>query len=230
MPQVSHDQGWNIFTQGNDFKGLIYNFNQRDKFPDEFIVPSLIAEKKAKVSDFLQLGSLTIGTFIASERCKKILDELKIPKHQLYPTVAIFGTGELTYYIYHFYQSDNDYIDFDSTRFSYFLPGRPNELIKDESVYEKYDSQVEFNLKGMIEFNLLKSNITEPYVGIGVTSLVLKELDSALDLIYIKDCGVLNFFISDVMKETLVRNKITGWALNSEGHYYMNGIHDYKSY
>lgn len=230
MPQVSHDQGWNIFTQGEDFKGLIYNINQREKFPTEFIVPKLIANKKAKVSDFLQLGSLTIGTFILSERGKLLLDDLKLPDHQLYPTIAIFKNQEIPYFIYHFYESDNENIDFETTRFKYFIPSKPNDLLIDESAYEKYDPKVEFELLNINEFRKRKSLISEKYVGIGVTDLVLKAQPETADLIYIKDCGVLSFFISNTMKEVLIKNKISAWSFNSHEKYKLNGIYDFLSY
>lgn len=230
MPQVSHDQGWNIFTQGEDFKGLIYNFDQREKFPAEFIVPKLIANKKAKISDFLQLGSLTIGTFIVSERCKLILDDLKIPDHQLYPAMAIFKNQELPYFIYHFYKSDNEYINFETTRFKYFIPSRPNDLLIDQSAYEKYDPKVEFELLNINEFRKRKSLISEKFVGIGVTDLVLNAPPETPDLIYIKDCGVLSFFISDRMKEVLIDNKISAWAFNSQNSYNWNGNYNFISH
>lgn len=222
MPQVSHDQGWNIFTQGDDFKGLIYNFNQSDKFPDEFIVPRLIANKKAKVSDFLQLGSLTLGTFIASERTKQLLDDFHLPQHQIFKTKAIFPEEEYEYYIYHFYESNLENIDFDkSTFFKDYIGFSQRENDRPD------DQLLSFPNKKQLLLSIDK--FKKEFFGILAKPLVLKKEPTEYDLLYIRH-GFIGFFISNDLKKELIKNGINGWAINSEQEYFYYGIHKYKWY
>lgn len=222
MPQVTHDQGWNIFTQGADFKGLIFNFFSGGKFPEEFIVPKLVAAKKARVSDFLQLGSLSLGTFIASERTKQLIDGFRLPPHQFYKTKACFGDKEFNYYIYHFYDSDLDMVDFDKTKFCKVF------TINYNGDKEKFKNSL-FTFSDKEQLLVKIDACLKEEVVIKAKPLVLKQKPFEYDLFYVRSIYI-GFFITDELKNELIKSKINGWAINSEFEYFQYGIHKYKTY
>ena len=225
IPQVEHYQG-DIHIIGNNHKGLVYNLDQKDRYPPEFIVPKFIANKGAKDSDFIQNSALTTGAIIISEKCKKLFYKFNLPEHEMFECKVSLNGMDNLYYLLHFYTSNLEYIDFEKTVFKYDY-GLPLPHI-----VAKYNKEEKLKFKDYEEY-IKKKNELDEFVFFSFAPLVFLEGDNRmtnLDLLFFNQ-GTIWFFINNRFKEELINNKINAWAIGSANEYYSHGVRlEYKAF
>ncbi|MBK9733490.1 MAG: hypothetical protein IPO92_00415 [Saprospiraceae bacterium] len=222
-PQVTMDQGW-YDIEDKTHPGLWMNIWSGGKFPDEFIIPTFHAEPRAKITDFLcseGIGSSS-STFIVSQRCKDLLDNYRLQVHQFYKTKAYFNDQALDYYIYHFYDTYFDIVDFKKTIFYY-------DFLADFKGDKKKYRDVEFFINSAAELTIKIELARLENLSIKAKPLVFIQEPGLYDLFYMRSI-FFGLFITDDLKNTFIKNKITGWAIISSTEYIYDGIHKYKAY
>lgn len=178
----------------------IINYSDAHKIEfDEFVsIPPLHAKlvKKAKLTDVLSQATISSYGILINEKVRNIFQQFNIIPHKYYPIYVQTDNDVFTYFwIQVFDDSIVNSIDYKNSNFYWKNPLREGRV--DLISYNDYLIKKEIN----------KKNISWM---VGADKFVLNNsFNKDLDL-FAFSCFTTNLFISERLKESLIKNRITG--------------------
>ncbi|MCB9275617.1 MAG: hypothetical protein H6564_16340 [Lewinellaceae bacterium] len=177
----------------------IWNLRSGKKAHADFKLPRFILKKSCKLTDILDAVCIKKSfSMLCSKAFLETLNKFKTSEFQCFSTIVSEKDLAHEYFFLHFYEDYDSYIDFENSDF--FIPPPSIKANHPEEDYKP------ISIRSSDEYVRQK----EEFISIGVKKLKLKH-DIELDLFRV-NIGKINFFISERLKNALLRAGQTGFS------------------
>ncbi len=204
-PQI---QKWKL-GYDEDHQNSYYSYYEKAKsgnFPDfEPNLDSLVLQSNAKPTDLI--SSFISTGFIVNLKLKLLFEQFSFPPHRLFPAKILYRNEELDdYYFMHIISDYTNFVDFKKSSFITCGFSRTNPRPITLNSYEDYLTK-----SAELQHDTFIKKL--PYRVINAIEVHLNsDFNTELDFFEIGKFDT-NAYISQRLKEALITNRITGYAL-----------------